>query len=332
MSARAFESFPASLPYGGHEVSADPPERGDIVIPLPKDYRLSSGDVLTDARLQLRMFGTRSGPPVVALGGISAGRCVGGEKGWWRGTVSAGGAIDLDRFCVIGLDFAPLENTRLAITPHDQAALLCHALDGLGIQRLHAVVGASYGGMVALAFAAMVPHRVARLCVIAAAHRPNVQGGAWRGVQRRIIEFGVRQGDPAQALALARQLAMITYRTPEEFEQRFSPHLAGDGMGDVDRYLASRGAAYAGVMAPLRWLSLSEAIDRFTVDPARVHVPTTAVAFTTDRLVPPHDMRELASRLPLLRSFHDVHSLFGHDAFLKETAALRPILSAFLED
>lgn len=332
MSASASESVHLNAPYGAYVDSLYGEPDNDIIVDVPRGYRLRSGEVLTDARLQLKLCGNSNGPHIVALGGISAGRCVGGDKGWWRGTVGAGDAIDLDRFAVIGVDFSPLEDARLTITAHDQADLLCLALDALKIRRVYAIVGASYGGMVALAFAALTPERVERLCVIAAAHRPSMQGRAWRGVQRRIIEFGLRQGEPAQGLALARQLAMITYRTPQEFAQRFAPETAPDGSSEIDRYLSSRGDAYTRVMAPQRWLSLSQAIDLFAVDPAQVRVPTTVLAFTTDCLVPLEDMRELAARLPSLAAFHEVDSLYGHDAFLKETAALRPILSAFLKD
>lgn len=335
MSLCAPENVPPDTPSrphpGSHYMGLQAGEGEDVFISLRPGYRLQSGDILTDGHLRLHLQGNRFGPPVVALGGISAGRHVGGPNGWWCGSVRSGGAIDLDRFHVIGIDFAPLDNQRVVLTAHDQAALINLALDDLKIRRLHAIVGASYGGMVALAFAAAWPDRTDRLIVIAAAHRPSAQGRAWRGVQRRIIEFGLRQGEAAQGLALARQLAMITYRTPEEFEQRFA---SGDGerFGDIDRYLTRRGEAYAEVMPPLRWLSLSEAIDRFAVDPASVQVPTTAIAFTTDRLVPLHDMRDLKARLPKLEAFHEVQSLYGHDAFLKETAALHPILSGSLKD
>lgn len=304
----------------------------DIFIPLPEDFRLQSGESLTDARLQVRLQGKRLGPSVLVLGGISAGRHVGGFQGWWGDSVRIGGAIDLEHFNVVGFDFSPLDNQRVTLTAYDQAVLICLALDELKILRLHAAVGASYGGLVSLALATMVPDRVERLCVIAAAHRPSVQARAWRGVQRRIIEFGLQQGAAAQGLAIARQLAMITYRTPEEFEQRFSSDHPVEGFSEIDRYLTQRGNAYAEVMAPLRWLSLSEAIDLFTVDPANVNVPTTVIGFTTDRLVPLRDMREFQSRLPSLKTFHEVPSLYGHDAFLKETTALHPILSAFLKD
>lgn len=307
-------------------------ETRDLHVSIPRSFTLASGDVLHDREIILRRFGAEDGAQVVAMGGISAGRDVCGEQGWWRQTFIDHNAVDLDRFGVIGLEFAPLGDERVRITPHDQARLLEVALDAVRTPRLHAFVGASYGGMVGLALAAAAPHRVDRLCVISAAHRASAQSLAWRGVQRRIVEFALAQGAGAEGLSLARQLAMITYRTPQEFEQRFGSGVGADGRGEVDRYLEARGADYAQKVGPRRWLSLSESIDRHQVDPRTVTVPTTVVASPDDQLAPLEDMRALAQALPKLRRFELLPSLFGHDAFLKEPAQLGPFIRTFLED
>lgn len=302
----------------------------DCSVELTKPFVLESGDVIADTCLQVSRFGPLDAPQVVVLGGISSGRRVGGEGGWWTDVVAPRAGVDLERYGVIGLDFAPLCDQRVRITPRDQARLLVLALDGLGVGGLHALIGASYGGMVGLAFAALAPDRLRRLCVISASHRPSAQALAWRGVQRRIVEFGLSHGDGASGLALARQLAMITYRSPEEFEARFGSGVDNEGRGEVDRYLIARGGAYVDVVTPRRWLSLSEAIDRCAEDPAAVKTPTTLVACPSDQLVPFADIEELARRLPQLRAFHALPSLHGHDAFLKEAASLAPILQTFL--
>ncbi len=300
----------------------------DIEIELPSGIRLVSGDVLPDRVIRVRRFGPPDAPQIVALGGISAGRDVCGEIGWWRDT--------LERFVgdigVIGLDFAPLGNERVRLCPHDQARLLALALDGLGIGKLHALIGASYGGMVGLAFAALTPERVERLCVISAAHKPAAQALAWRGVQRRVVEYGLTHDDGAGGLALARQLAMITYRTPEEFEARFGAGIGEDGRGAVDAYLEARGDDYARRTQPQRWLTLSEAIDRFQVQPADIGVATTLVACPSDQLAPLADIEALAAGLPRLRALHTLPSIYGHDAFLKEPARLGALIAQLLEE
>lgn len=307
------------------------PKVQDLAVTIPAGFTLESGDRIEDGRVLVRRYGDAAAPQVLALGGISAGRAVAGDDGWWSNIVGTGAPIDTERFGVLGVEFAPLADQRVSITPRDQARLLVHALDALHISQVHAFVGASYGGMVGLALAALQPERLRRLIVISAAHKPSALGLAWRGVQRRIVEFGIARGDADGGLSLARQLAMTTYRSGEEFEARFGAGVDTQGLGDVDRYLIARGDAYPSTMAPNRWLSLSEAIDRHTVDPAAIRTPTTLIACPTDQIVPYADVEELARRLPNLHGLHAVGSIYGHDAFLKETGALRPILNAALE-
>jgi homoserine O-acetyltransferase/O-succinyltransferase len=303
----------------------------DIAAPIPSGFALESGDALPDTHVRLRRFGAHNAPQVLALGGISAGIDVCGESGWWRETIADQRAVDLDRFGLIGLDFAPIGNHRVRLSPRDQARLIVIALDWLGVARLHAFVGASYGGLVGLALAALAPDRVERLCVISAAHRQAAQALAWRGVQRRILAFGVDQGDATGGLSLARQLAMITYRTGAEFDARFGAGVDAEGRGEVDRYLEARGEAYADAGAPRRWLSLSESIDRALVEPESVRVSTTLVGCLDDQLVPISIVRELAERLPHLRALHTFPSVYGHDAFLKEPTRIAPIIQSCLE-
>src|SRR6202042_708263 len=75
------------------------------------------------------------------------------------------------------------------ISTYDQAELLVRLLNNLGLKSLRAIVGGSYGGMVALAFGERYPERVSRLIVIGAADRTHPMATAWRSVQRQILRF-----------------------------------------------------------------------------------------------------------------------------------------------
>ncbi len=304
----------------------------DHTLRAPAPFRLDSGDSLAAPTVRVRLHGPASAPKVLALGGISATRRLGGADGWWGDIVGPGAAIDTNRFCALGIDFAPDEDELLRISPTDQARLIEITLDELGIGQVHAMVGASYGGMVGLALGQIAPRRLKRLCVISAAHQASPLGAAWRGVQRRIVEFAQAHGETSAGLSLARQLAMITYRSADEFEARFDRKLGPDNSSDLDRYLASRGEAFCAAMPPKRWLSLSGAIDRAAIDPSAVHVPTTLIACTSDQLAPLSQMEELSRRLPKLAAFHVLTSLYGHDAFLKESAQISRALRRFLDE
>lgn len=307
----------------------------DVSVLLPAGFTLQSGERLARPELRLRLFGPDGAPAIVVSGGISAGRDVAGgagDKGWWRDIVGPGLAVDTATTRVIGFDFLPNPGeTARTISTLDQSRALAHALDAIGVKSLKAFVGASYGGMLALAFAEAFPDRVERICVLSAADRPHAASTALRGVQRRIVEFAVRAGDPQAGLSLARQLAMTTYRTPEEFDARF-PHAPGARAGDpyaVCDYLIAKGDSYR--MAPARYVTLSDSIDRHAVDPARIGARALFIAVSEDRLVPAADTRRLAEGAPNAR-YAEISSLYGHDAFLKEHAVLSPLIKSFIEE
>ncbi|HVK81154.1 MAG TPA: homoserine O-succinyltransferase [Verrucomicrobiae bacterium] len=305
----------------------------DVFVAVPGDFRLETGDALPDAQVRLRRYGCADGPVVIVSGGISSGRFVAGADGWWSEHIGPGKAIDLDTYCVFGFDFAPVEDHRVRLSPRDQARLIATSLDALGIGVIEAWVGSSYGGSVGLNFAAYAPARVKRLCVLCAAHKPAALARGWRGVQRRVVEFAIAQGDINQGLALARQLAMITYRSADEFETRFEDGLLDDaGRSGLDRYLIARGEAYIDAMAPQRWLSLSESIDRCVVAPEEISAPVTLVACPTDQIAPLDAVEELGRRVRTLAALRTLPSLYGHDSFLKEPERVGAILREFLHD
>ena len=314
----------------------------DAVLELPGSYALHHGDTFPDARVAYRLVGAHDAPVVAVLGGISAHRFVSGSEGWWPDIVGPSLGVDTTRFRVLGIDYlggcggsTTANGTRPfpPISSVDQAAALRRVLGHLGVASLHAIVGASYGGMVALSFAQRHPAQVDRIAIVSAADRSQVLSTAWRSVQRQIVREGIARGDGAAGLKLARALAMATYRSRGEFTQRFSGPAVREGdrfRFPVEGYLFARGDDYVQKYRAESFLALSESIDLHHADPAAVRTPTTLIAVHEDQLVPVDDMRSLADRLAGPRRFVAVHSIFGHDAFLKEAAVLNPILSEAL--
>jgi homoserine O-acetyltransferase len=269
---------------------------------------------------------------VAVLGGISA-TCAacddGAQRGWWRELAGPGRALDTRAIRVLGWTYPTTTNGR--VTTRDHARALVAILDELGIERLDALIGASYGGMVGLALAQLHPERVHTLVCIGAAHCAHPLATAWRAIQRRIVRFGLEHDAGRDALVLARALAMTTYRSREEFAARFDEPPDDGPIGpvfEVERYLVSRGEDYAQRTAPERFLALSEALDVHRVEPERIRVPATFVAVRQDQLVPLEQMRELARRYAGPCTLHEIDSIYGHDAFLKEATRLAPILRA----
>ena len=218
------------------------------------------------------------------------------------------------------------------VSTYDQAEILVRLLNNLGLKSLRAIVGGSYGGMVALAFGERYPERVSQLVVMGAADRAHPMATAWRSVQRRILRFAVECGHPKDGLQIARALAMSTYRSAEEFDARFDGAPTREGerfVFPVEQYIFARGTDFAERQQSEGVLCLSESIDLHNVDAARIFVPTTIIAVREDQLVPLSDLRGLAARLPVAR-LHEISSIYGHDAFLKESDQLRGIFAAAL--
>jgi homoserine O-acetyltransferase len=202
-------------------------------------------------------------------------------------------------------------------------------VEALGIGRVHAFIGSSYGAMVALAFAARHPYALGRLVLLAGAHRPHPLATAQRSVQRGIVRLGQASGQSDQALALARQLAMTTYRGSEEFARRFTAapeYRDGRFHFPVEDYLEHAGRRFVERFDVERFLALSESIDLHDVTPEQVAAPATLIGFPSDRLVPLADLCELQRRLHGPATLEVVESPYGHDAFLKETDRLAPLL------
>jgi len=285
-----------------------------------------------------RLYGNMDGPLIIVLGGISATRFVadGGRlnRGWWSRLVRQGGPIDLNKFKVLGVDFAPEkggDECPETITTADQAKRIVELLEAENLGPAKAIIGSSYGGMCALAIAQNHSAWVENLCIIGAAHKPYPIGVGWRGIQRRIVRLGLKAGKPEAGLKLARELAMTTYRTPEEFADRFTLNETATNpfAFDICDYLGSRGDVFAKDMDARRFLALSESIDLHRVEPENITTPTLLMTAISDQLAPLTDMRELRDRLSGPSELFTFTSLYGHDAFLKEYDAMNPRLEEF---
>jgi homoserine O-acetyltransferase/O-succinyltransferase len=290
------------------------------------------------------VIGPRSAPTIVVLGGISANRHVCGNgvdpsPGWWEGIAGRGRALDTNSFQLVGCDFldggrGPDGRPERIVTTHDQADAIVAVLDEIGVNRVAAVVGASYGGMVALAFAERYPDRLERLVVIGAAHRAHPMTTALRTVQRRVVELGLETGREHDALALARSLAMTTYRSAREFAERFdcvpTSLTQNDAVFPVESYLRHHGERFAARWRPERFLALSLSGDLHNVTPRDISVPSVLVAAEGDAIVPRGQIEELNAAIGGPSQLVDLPSRYGHDAFLTEPDTLGAILRSAL--
>jgi homoserine O-acetyltransferase len=307
-----------------------------------------------------------------------------GKAGWWDRMVGSGKPIDTDRFHVICANVLgscmgttgptsidPSTGQRWGmrfpvITIADMVRAQVALLDALGIDRLHAVVGGSMGGMQALVWAAHYPTRVERALVIASAARHSAQNIAFHEVGRQAImaDPAWAQGDydpagagPTKGLAVARMAAHITYLSEEGLTAKFGRRLQNrpdgqkgpktfgfDADFQVESYLRHQGLAFTDRFDANSYLYITRAMDYF--DLAEAHggrladafAGSTAVrfcliSFTSDWLYPTAESRSIVHALNAVgapTSFVELDSPFGHDAFLLDVPALDGVVAGFI--
>ena len=264
------------------------------------------------------------------------------------------GSVNPDTGQPYGPDF-PLISIR------DNVRAQAKLLDSLGVRKLRLVLGGSLGGMQALQWAIEFTEKVDRALVIGVAPL-GAMGLALNHLQRQAIQRDpewlggayLPQKPPRQGLSLARQIAMISYKSAPLFDERYGrnpdrsgedPWLAsGQGSGliggrfDIAGYLDVQGSRFVDRFDANAYLSILRTMD--TWDPARgyasaaeafgrIRAKLTLIGISTDWLFPAADVQRFAAELKAAGAhaeYREMVSDHGHDAFLAEQAELLRLL------
>ncbi|MBF0671484.1 MAG: homoserine O-acetyltransferase [Salinibacterium sp.] len=297
--------------------------------------------------------------------------------GWWSGIVGPGRYLDTERWFIVAPNMlggcqgttGPASHTTEGIewgprfpylTIRDQVAAQVAFSDSLGIDRWAAVVGGSMGGMHAIEWAVGHPERLERVAVLAAPALSSADQIALNSVQIEAIRMdpAFRGGDyydaadgdgPYRGLALARRMALLNYRSPDELNARFQRSWQSDisPLGDqgrfaVESYLDFHGNKFTRRFDANSYITLVEAMnshdigrDRGGVEAAlaRATAKALVLGIDTDRLFPVPDQQEIARGLSGNIDGDDavvISSSFGHDGFLIEDDLVGPHLRRLL--
>ncbi len=370
-------------------MNAAPPVSPVCTIPHP--LPLDSGQVLEGCEIAYETYGTlapdASNAVLVchALTGdqyLASPHPITGKPGWWERMVGPGLPIDTNRHFVIcanvigscmgssgpaslAPDGQPYAMRFPVITIRDMVRGLVALLDGLGIARLHAVVGGSMGGMQALSLAANWPTRAARVLVIASTARHSAQNIAFHEVGRQAImadpawaegDYYAADAKPDNGLAVARMAAHITYLSEagltEKFGRRLQDRPGSDeakGFGfdaefQVESYLRYQGSGFTRRFDANSYLYITRAMDYFDIAEehggklANAFAGTQArfclVSFETDWLYPTAESRHIVHALNAAGakvSFVELSAPHGHDSFLLEHDQLDRVVKGFVE-
>lgn len=354
---------------------------------LPEDLPLDSGQALSGAEIAYETYGTlnagKSNAVLIchALTGdqyVASNHPITGKPGWWERMVGPGKPIDTDRFHVICAnvigscmgstgpasmsgDGEPYGMRFPVITIRDMVRGLIALLDGLGIDRLHTVVGGSMGGMQTLSLAANWPDRAERVLVIASTARHSAQNIAFHEVGRQAImadpswadgDYYETDAAPDNGLAVARMAAHITYLSEAGLTEKFGRRLQDresksfgfDADFQIESYLRYQGSGFTQRFDANSYLYITRAMDYFDLAEehggklANAFAGSTArfclVSFDTDWLYPTAESRHIVHALNAAGakvSFVELSAPHGHDSFLLEHAELDQVIEGFLE-
>lgn len=235
-------------------------------------------------------------------------------------------------------------------------------IDHLGIDHLYAVAGGSMGGMQVLQWAVSYPTCVKKAIVIASTGYSSTQQIAFNEVGRQAIisDPGWNGGNyydrqsydsrgPDRGLALARMIGHITYLSNESMHEKFGRALQGkDRIGfdlstdfAVESYLHHQGDTFTRRFDANSYLYITKAIDYFdlTRDGSLakgledVHASFLIISVSSDWLYPPYQSQEIVSALASNEKevrYCEIHSHYGHDAFLLESGQMNYLIHTFL--
>ncbi|MCU0259713.1 MAG: homoserine O-acetyltransferase [Ilumatobacteraceae bacterium] len=305
-----------------------------------------------------------------------------GAPGWWDDLIGPGKAIDTERWFVVCAnvlggcqgstgpasphpdDGRPYGSRFPVVTIRDMVRAQVRLMDHLGVRRWHAVIGGSMGGMQVLEWAITFPERVASIVPIATCLQATAQQIAWGAIGRRAIRLDPRWrgGDyydappgegPWEGLAIARQVAQVTFRSDNSFTERFGRELAEVGeYGDtfdlwqrfeVERYLDYHGEKLVRRFDANSYLVIGKAMDlhdvargRGSLEAAmrRIHVPSLSIGISSDMLYPAYQQQrihELLTQQGVPSRYHEIHSPHGHDAFLINHDQIVEPIARFLD-
>ncbi|WP_397601393.1 alpha/beta fold hydrolase [Silvanigrella sp.] len=273
--------------------------------------------------------GNINGPIYFILGGISASKHVASssfnfKKGWWGNIVGENKAINLNKCCVISIDYLDFEG----VTTFDQAKAIIFLLDYLKIKKINSFIGYSYGGMVALSFASISQKLANKIIILGAASESLPQSYALRCIQQKIVELSIGTKNEKEALETARKLGIITYRSTEELNTRFL-----NDTNPIVNYLDKKGKEFSSNFSSQKFLTLSKSINNHKVNPFIIKENDIIfIGCTSDQITPFTQIQKLSYELNVKNKVYEIDSIYGHDAYLNETLKISNLFQTIFQE
>lgn len=310
-----------------------------------QDYSTDSGYKL-DINLSYQLFGLplHTAPVVMVNHALTGNSNVAGEQGWWNTLIGDGKCIDTKKYTILcfnipgnGYDGFVIDNYKDFVA-RDIAKIFLLGLEALKIKKLYALIGGSLGGGIAWEMAALDPHLVEHLIPVAS----DWKSTDWLIGNCQIQEqFLVNSKQPVHD---ARMHAMLCYRTPESFKERFKRSTNEElKVFNVESWLTHHGnklqerfqlSAYKLMNQLLKTIDITrngeEAFIALQNSDTNIHI----IGVDSDLFFTAKENKDTFKKLAQANStvtYGEIQSLHGHDAFLIEFNQMEELLKGVFD-
>lgn len=310
------------------------------------EYKTLSGYSLSNLQISYQVFGLELGtaPVVLVNHALTGNSNVSGDDGWWKDLIGHQKGIDTQKYTVLSFNIPGNGYDGFVIDAYkefvarDVAEIFLRGLELLNVKKLFALIGGSLGGGIAWEMAVLKPDLTEHLIPVAT----DWKSTDWLIANCQIQEqFLVNSKNPVHD---ARMHAMLCYRTPKSFKERFQRTTNDDlQIFNVESWLLHHGkklqerfqlSAYKLMNQLLKTIDVTKGRDaNFKVldtIQAKIHI----VGVDSDLFFTADENRETQKQLALTHphvTYHEINSVHGHDAFLIEFKQLERIVSSIFD-
>lgn len=306
-----------------------------------KGYTTLNGTT-QDLELSYQCFGKElfTAPIVLVNHALTGNSHVTGKEGWWSSLVGPGKCVDTDRYTILSFNIPGNGHDKFIIENYkdfvagDVARIFLQGLEMLGVERLFAIIGGSLGGGIAWEMAAMNPKLTEHLIPVAS----DWKSTDWLIANCQIQEqFLVNSKQPVHD---ARMHAMLCYRTPESFKERFKRSTNEElQVFNVESWLMHHGkklqerfqlSAYKLMNQLLKTIDVMRDGGQNFINLQNSATNIHIIGVDSDLFFTAKENKETFRQLAQANSnvtYGEVQSLHGHDAFLIEFEQMENLLN-----
>jgi len=305
-----------------------------------QNFSSEKGTEPQDIQLSYQLFGKKlhTAPIVLINHALTGNSDVAGEKGWWKDVVGESKVIDTAKYTILafnipgnGFDEFVIENYKDFVA-RDIAHLFLIGLHELKINQLFSIVGGSLGGGIAWEMAVLNPIITKHLIVVAT---------DWKSTDWLIANCQIQEqflSNSSNPVHDARMHAMLCYRTPESFKERFQRSKNDDlEIFNVESWLLHHGnklqqrfqlSAYKLMNQLLKTIDVTKGRSENVLDSIKANIHIIGV--DSDLFFTAEENKETHKQLALTNpnvTYNEINSVHGHDAFLIEYEQLEKIIA-----